>query len=484
MKKINILIFCVLASVSSVCAGRKTVAPVGLDSISFERDGSCLTLGMQLNLLPTDVSSCNAMVMTPIVVTTNGDSLLMPSVSIYGRQRYINYLRSNGDNRLKEGDKVFKASEKPDSYNYHASLPYSEKLDGCLLLMRRQLYGCAGVIDDEKINAISQYAEMTPPERELVYIDAIDYGPVTDTISGKAFIDFMVNKTDIDPSYRRNPQELLKIQNSIDTVINDNDVRITKVLLKGFASPEGQYDHNAELALGRTMSLKHHLNQLYNFAAGIIATSYQPEDWEGLRNLVAKSNIDHKTEILEIIDSDLEPDPKEKLIAKRYPREYDFIYHNFYPGLRHTEYQVIYEVKRFDDINKIREVMHTKPGRLTLREFYLLGNASIPGSDEFNEVYETAVRMYPNDPVANINAANAALQRNDLVSAEKYLAKAGDSDEAVFARATLAFAKEDYDNAEQLLTTLPDMATAQKLLNQIYMIKTNKTNKANSIMLE
>lgn len=36
-------------------------------------------------------------------------------------------------------------------------------------------------------------------------------------------------------------------------------------------------------------------------------------------------------------------------------------------------------------------------------------------------LFETAVRMYPDSEIANMNAATAALSRNDLISAERYL---------------------------------------------------------------
>ncbi len=42
--------------------------------------------------------------------------------------------------------------------------------------------------------------------------------------------------------------------------------------------------------------------------------------------------------------------------------------------------------------------------------------------------------MYPDNEVANLNAANAAMSRGDLDSAARYLDKAGDSPEAIYAR--------------------------------------------------
>jgi Flp pilus assembly protein TadD len=46
------------------------------------------------------------------------------------------------------------------------------------------------------------------------------------------------------------------------------------------------------------------------------------------------------------------------------------------------------------------------------------------GSDEYYRLIETAVKTYPDNPDANLNAAAAALERGDLESAEKYMEKA------------------------------------------------------------
>ena len=74
------------------------------------------------------------------------------------------------------------------------------------------------------------------------------------------------------------------------------------------------------------------------------------------------------------------------------------------------------------------------------------------GDAEFlNDVYETAVRMYPNDQVANLNAANAAMERKDLQSARRYLDKAGNTPEATYARGAYHILTMEYDKAYELM---------------------------------
>ncbi len=61
--------------------------------------------------------------------------------------------------------------------------------------------------------------------------------------------------------------------------------------------------------------------------------------------------------------------------------------------------------------------MAERPNELSLEEFYLLAQSYPAGSKEFDEVFDIAVRMFPNDPVANLNAANAAMASGHLDSA-------------------------------------------------------------------
>ena len=95
--------------------------------------------------------------------------------------------------------------------------------------------------------------------------------------------------------------------------------------------------------------------------------------------------------------------------------------------------------------------MRTQPQKLSLQELFLVAQECEPGSKEFDEVFDIAVRLYPDDPVANLNAANTALHRKDLPAARRYLAKAGDMPQAVYARGICALLEKNYVEAETLL---------------------------------
>lgn len=434
---------------------------VSIENFNMNREGKYLTVEINLDLNKLNVDANRAVLLTPRLV--NGtDSLDLPSVGIYGRRRYYYYVRNGIGSISGENETVYRAAGKPDSVAYNNLAEYEDWMDGATLKFHRSDWGCCHEILAEYEGIVGRHREAFFPE--LVFVQPKAEVMKSRSLSGSAYIDFPVDQTVIYPDYRRNTVELGKIQATIDSVRNDKDITITSVWLKGFASPESPYKHNTDLAIGRTAALKKHIGQLYHFADNIIQTDYEPEDWAGLRRYVEQSNIDHRTEILVMIDSDMEPDAKEAKIKRTYPEEYRFMLQNFYPALRHTDYRIDYNIRTFSEADEIRRIMAEQPQKLSLNDFYLVAGKYEPGTDEFTEVFNTAVRMFPNDEIANLNAANAAIRRDDFGTARRYLDKAGDSAEAVYARGALAVREGYIDTARRYLSKAKEMGLEKAAL--------------------
>ncbi len=445
MKRILLIINMLLGVVVTVNAQNYVVDNVAVDGAQMGRKGKAFSVDMNLDLSTLHVASNHAVLLTPRIV--NGtDSIELPSIGIYGRQRYYYYVRGNESMLTGKDEASFRAKECPETHSYKQRLAYRSWMDGAKLYLHRQDYGCCNTILKEQDGYLTDYVPYAPV---MIYMRPEAERVKSRSLEGSAFIDFVVNKTDIRPEYRRNTVELAKIRATIDSVRLDSDISITSVWLKGFASPESPYSHNTMLAKGRTAALKEYIQQLYKFDENLIQTAYEPEDWEGLRRFVEASDLQHRSEILAMIDSDLEPDAKEWKIKKTYPEEYRFMLKEYYPALRHTDYRIAYTIRTYSDIEEIKRVLAREPQKLSLNEFYLVAQTYESGSPEFKEVFETAVRMFPTDEVANLNAANIALQGKDFADAERYLAKAGDSPQAIYARAVHSYLKEDYASAEQ-----------------------------------
>ena len=102
-------------------------------------------------------------------------------------------------------------------------------------------------------------------------------------------------------------------------------------------------------------------------------------------------------------------------------------------------------------VEEAKEVIKTRPQNLSLQEMFAVAQTYQPGSEAFNHVFDVAVRMYPEDPTANLNAANALLERGEAQQALKLLEKAGDTPQADNARGVAFIMLERYEEAQTCL---------------------------------
>ena len=429
----------------SAAAEAGGVCGIGIGRRAVKRNADLMSIALDMELDPLEVENNRAALFTPVL--RNGqDSVELPPVGVYSRTRWYQYLRS-GEPLGGAKETSLRYSERPGHYAYAVDIPWRDWMNGSELSLRRCNYGCCRKPLDGEQAPIAGYREVVY-EPEFRYAQPVATGVKRRALSGRAYIDFPVNRTEIYPDYRRNPTELQKIVGTIDSIRNDADITVSSITIKGYASPEGSYQNNIRLAKGRTATLKKYVEDMYRFDEGFIRTDYEPEDWAGLRAYVEGSGMEHRAGILAVIDSASEPDAKNAEIQRTYPEEYRFLLQTVYPGLRHSDYTIDYVIREYTDVEEIAEIFRTQPQKLSLDEMYRLAQSYEPGSDEWDDVFETAVRMYPDDETANLNAANAVMARRDLRGAERYLAKAGEGAEAEYARGVLAALEGDYAGAE------------------------------------
>lgn len=276
-------------------------------------------------------------------------------------------------------------------------------------------------------------------------------------IAGRAFLDFPVNETVIYPQYRRNPQELHRICTTIDSALFDKTIQVTEISLHGYASPESPYSNNTRLAKGRTLSLMEYLRKRYHLSASLFHNQFTPEDWKNLRSFIADGNrrrvkgdmwyesadvletpeipemvTKYRQELLDVIDKNIDLDEKEdmlKLVGNGEP--YRWLLQHVYPGLRHTDYVIEYVVRAYP-VSKSRKLIYTHPEALSVKEMYMVAQSYEKGSDDWLDALMIAAKQYPTDSTANLNAACACVEKRRLSDAKRFLAHAGNSQQALY----------------------------------------------------
>lgn len=446
MRKICTIIAAVaLALTATATKTSREQVPTGIitDSVVTGVANGKLHLDMTLHFDSLQLHSNRRIVYTPVLTAVDsGCQIAFTPVMINGRRQHISYERNKGDF---EGYELRRYDGKAQSLDYTAAVDYQPWMDYATLWLTNDYCGCGDVLDRRRddIITIDRRRPTLVFEPLACYVRPKAEGRKDRSESGSAYVDFRVNRTEIRPDYRRNTVELAKIISTVDLVRNDSNVTITAIDIHGYASPEGPYANNVRLAQGRAKALADYVARLRNFDRSIFSVASTPEDWEGLRRYVADSlRLDNTEGLLAVInDSTLAPDARDRRLRQRFPAQYAYLLENIYPALRHSDYTVHYTVRAFN-LEEARRIFEEKPGQLSLEELFLVAQSYPAGSDEFNRVFDVAVHLFPKDPTANLNAAINAVNRHDIVSAEQYIAKVPDCEEARQVRRAIDLLRE------------------------------------------
>ncbi|MDR0333656.1 MAG: DUF3575 domain-containing protein [Dysgonamonadaceae bacterium] len=254
---------------------------------------------------------------------------------------------------------------------------------------------------------------VTPPVEEIKVRDE----------AGSLFLAFAVNSSEINPAFRNNASELQKIHTQLEAAIRDPNTNITGISLVGHASIEGTYAANLTLSERRATALRNHIRTIYNLPERLFTVRGAGEDWATLDSLVAASNMPDRFRVLEIIrGTDIFDGRERQLMDLAGGAPYRQMMAEFFPLLRRVDYTLHYTILPFT-VETGKEVFRTRPGNLSLDEMFQIAQTYTPGSPESNEVFETAARLFPDSDIANLNAAAAALDRSDAVTATRHLGR-------------------------------------------------------------
>lgn len=427
---------------------------------------------------------------TPVLTGENGESAILPTILVTGRGMHYAYERGTMRG-LKKYRKEYNIVREVRRDNGHPqTIDYSGTVDmqpwmrtgNVSVSFRYDNCGC-GVHTGSDLGHATDTTLNPAPGMYVAYITPrVTELPVS-IHEGKARVQFEVDKTVLhDEVYNcrngqkiDNRQQLKVIYDSIEYALTDPNVELAKIEIIGYASPESPYEHNKELATGRSRALAEYIGKYvgnkYQISPDVTDFDAVPENWTEFREQVVKAKDitdAQRAALLELIDrpafSPGDYDAKEREL-KTDPRFRD-LYRNkilpqWFPHLRATKFRISTRLKPMND-QQLSQIIMTTPEKMSLNQMMRVARLYPEGSDNFDKVIETALRYYPESEEANLNAAASALRRHDLSKAEALLEKAGNSPEAVNARAVLLANKGDFEGARRLLDSIQSLPEAQK----------------------
>lgn len=463
--------------------------------LELTQQGDSLHIRILYGFDGVKVSSNHSIQLIPVL---KGSDMQMelPEISIKGRNNYhtsrrklalmddmeLELYRSEAPFQILKGF----GSDGKRQVEYSVSIPFETWMEDARLDIHEEVMGCCkpgklisasplfSMVAMEKLPVTEMYQAIP----HISYVQP-EVEPVKRReVSCEAFLDFVVSKTDIKADYMNNPVELKKISDMIEEVKGDSSIIVRGISVIGYASPEGSFIFNRQLSEGRAKALVHYLLPRFSFPEEMYNVEYGGENWDGLRKMVAESDMPEKEGILDIIDHvpaainyKTNTSRKKSLMLYKLGNPYRYMLREFYPHLQKAVCKLNYDVQNFD-VEQAKEMLRSRPQNLSLNEMYLVALTYDNGSPEFIELFETAVRIFPNDKTANLNAASAALSRGDTILAEKYLQKADTTvPEYQNAMGVLLLLKGDYEQAKLYLNEAVESGLEQAHLNLKELVK-------------
>ena len=190
---------------------------------------------------------------------------------------------------------------------------------------------------------------------------------------------------------------------------------LTRLTINGYGAPMGNYKTNEVRATVRAMELKTYLLGLGSVAPASVDVSWEAEDWEGIRSLIATSDYRLKDAALDIIKHvDVSAGREKELSMLGGGSLYARLQQNVFPQVCRLTYTAVMTRQQVVSPD-------TPQGSVSLAEMFRTAQGFPKGSAEFNDLIALSARIHPGNGVACINAAGVALMNGDLQRAGELL---------------------------------------------------------------
>lgn len=425
-----IIVFFILFSFPTGWAQNSYPGQFRFNDLQIVRQESMLILHLTLDMSSVELTSQLMVELTPVLRhTDNSISHAFAPFIIVGKARNKALNREldlhNFSYKVEPQQYFIRRNKQKQSFPVVLNIPYAEWMRDAELIFTEKISGCANCDLGEKVYTIADriLPPLFKPSYELLYVKP-EAEPVKErSETYTAHLNYRVGRYELLRDFEDNALVLDKVDQIIGEVRNDDNLTLQTLTVTGYASPEGDYNSNLELSKNRAYSFISYLEKSHGLSPSMMKTDWKGEDWNGLGKVISSSSLKDKDAIMRIINeqSDITK-RKQSLRSLSNGETYRILLKEYYPPLRRNEYTIAYVARPFN-LEEAKLIVKSKPQYLSLNEMFLVANTYPKGSAEFNEVFDIAARLFPNDPIANLNAAAQEIEMGALDKAINRLNK-------------------------------------------------------------
>ena len=212
-----------------------------------------------------------------------------------------------------------------------------------------------------------------------------------------ADIHFLVNQANVRAS-ETSKTDYIDLNKKLMEANKAPNMEIAGVTINSYASPEGTLAFNTQLAEKREQNTQNYVeaqmkkDKITEF--GELTSSFTPEDWEGFRSLVEKSNIQDKDLILSVLSLYKDPEEREREI-RNISAVFNELADQILPQLRYSRVMATINVIGKSD-EELINLYNTDPQKLSVDEILYVATLTDDNTRK-QAIYQKAAELYPND---------------------------------------------------------------------------------------
>lgn len=418
---------------------------------SLTQDGERAIVAFDIESDGNGIPSNRKEVIMPYIY--NGkDTVWLETVEVYGKNRIKReaqeaYLAKDPTWAAKKV--LTETSLKGMTFSYRDTTPLKRWMQPANLGIRREIVGCACEegMEDQAVTSSNLFQDPPVPPRRIP--EYVLYVPTREWDFGQDELEiiFKVSKIEIDSSVFNNEVTFGKILEAVDKIHSNPLLKVDKIEIAGYASPEGTVRFNKWLGENRAKALIDYIiahRPQYGLTKDNFVMRNGEENWEGLRRLTLASEMSQEDidRIVKIIDSDLAAESKKNALkALDNGQIYAKMLKCVYPHLRCARYLAVYydssDDAAVDAVTKANQLIldgqpqqaldMLKPFQNDFRTFNSIGVAHMALADFDNALkwLNLATKNGSTQAQHNIDAINAELQYEQMKAKEReqYLKK-------------------------------------------------------------
>ena len=436
-------------------------------------------------------------VATPVLKYADGNTTFAPATvqgeSVKANNKVINYT-SGGSVSYKDGTDYNKAMAKSELYINMTASQGKKKVDFAPVKIANGVIATSELVVNipkpvlgvrREANTTGKYNPETDPFQRIVPDEMM------------ADIHYLINNADVRKD-EIEAKDVVGLEEYTKKANADEKIDLKRVEVAAYASPDGTIDLNTELAAKRKETSTAFLAQKLK-EAGVdidLKTKYTPEDWDGFKALMEKSNIQDKELILRVLSMYNDPEVREREI-KNLSETFTGVADEILPQLRRAKMttsidligktdeelkalaksdpaslnpaELLYAATLFEDLNDQLAIynsfikVYPNDWRGPNNAGYIL--AKQMKYDESKPLFEKAEKLNNSDPVIKNNLGAVALKEGDVKKAETLFgAAAGAGNEVNYNLGIVSMKNGEYDKAVKYFVKDEDINSALALM--------------------